>query len=590
MPFKGPSFRIFQPSANGAISPFSNLTNPLPRFQRTILFLTLFWVGTVAGIAQVTPTASENIPTGSIGGRVTMSGKPVARARVIVTTGTAFMGKSVGKATTDATGVFRVGNLPTGSYRLLVVAGALVNENNGETYNGKVITLGPGEQIEDLEIGLRSGGVITGRVTDGENRPVVGQKVSLLRLEKNPTTGEELPVPFSFGPNTIAGKFQTDDRGIYRLYGLPPGRYLVGVGQLPTSNLITIATGGQGYDKPAFHPKGSDWKTATAIDLAAGVVEGERDIVVGAKEDLFTIAGKLVDDQTDAPVPNFSVGLTAKTPGGGTATVNIQSDRQGEFRISQIKPGDYQIDASALSQENDFYNEPFPVKVKNEDLRDLVVRLKRGVTVSGTVLPPNGASSGSIDFSKYDLNLQPIQSNGLPGRGAVLGPDGSFRVKGLGPGTYRFLLIRFSEGRARRDLFVSGVQRNGVLVSQTEIEIGSESIGDLRLQTRNGGGKLRGEIRFVGGQRERGVQYTVSATSSDPAFPGIGSAEVDDRGMFFIDGLLPGPYQLRIFIREPGNVKPVRSFTPTNATIPESGETTIVVTIDLSPANQPNQP
>src|SRR5919199_530077 len=66
------------------------------------------------------------------------------------------------------------------------------------------------------------GVVITGRVPDGEGNPVIAEPVT---VEPADDKTPQLPR----GPFDGRDRM-TDDRGVYRIYGLAPGRYRVSVG------------------------------------------------------------------------------------------------------------------------------------------------------------------------------------------------------------------------------------------------------------------------------------------------------------------------------------------------------------------------
>jgi len=93
----------------------------------------------------------------------------------------------------------------------------------------KTILLSPGESVEDVDLKLVRGAVITGRVTDEEGKPVVEERIELQPADEK--GGQRQMSPFSQNYQM----FQTDDRGIYRLYGLPAGRYKVSVGSNPNN-------------------------------------------------------------------------------------------------------------------------------------------------------------------------------------------------------------------------------------------------------------------------------------------------------------------------------------------------------------------
>src|SRR6185503_7050296 len=65
---------------------------------------------------------------------------------------------------------------------------------------------------------LVPGGVITGRVVDSEGQPLIEQHVAVVPADERAQRR----------PN--ASGVATDDRGVYRIFGLPAGRYKVSVG------------------------------------------------------------------------------------------------------------------------------------------------------------------------------------------------------------------------------------------------------------------------------------------------------------------------------------------------------------------------
>ena len=57
-------------------------------------------------------------------------------------------------------------------------------------------------------------------MSDAEGRPLIGEGLQLLSLDEN-------------GKTESVGDYQTlrtDDRGVYRIYGLPAGRCILGAG------------------------------------------------------------------------------------------------------------------------------------------------------------------------------------------------------------------------------------------------------------------------------------------------------------------------------------------------------------------------
>lgn len=76
--------------------------------------------------------------------------------------------------------------------------------------------VGEGENIEEINFSLVRGGVITGKVTDADGRAVIQQPVHIFLSE----VFDQGSPKRQFFPTTVA---QTDDRGVYRKYGLRAG-------------------------------------------------------------------------------------------------------------------------------------------------------------------------------------------------------------------------------------------------------------------------------------------------------------------------------------------------------------------------------
>lgn len=126
---------------------------------------------------------------------------PIPGARVML----AKVGGRLGDtrvATADERGRFVFGAVGAGIYRLMAQHEAFVRPD------GRTMTIGAGQSIRDLIVTMTPTGVITGRVVDAYGDPASDVYV---RATLNDSTFEAT----------------TNDLGEYRLYGLPPGAYVV---------------------------------------------------------------------------------------------------------------------------------------------------------------------------------------------------------------------------------------------------------------------------------------------------------------------------------------------------------------------------
>src|SRR5919197_3501676 len=156
--------------------------------------------------------------TAVIAGRVVTAdtGRPVKHARVMVSAG----GRQSRATTTDEQGRFRITDLMGGSYTISASRTGFVDAVYGQRrplQPGTPVTLADGQELATIDLRLVRGGVITGRVLDEDGEPLARALVTVQRYQY--IRGERRLSP--------AGGDQSDDRGQYRVFGLPPGEYYV---------------------------------------------------------------------------------------------------------------------------------------------------------------------------------------------------------------------------------------------------------------------------------------------------------------------------------------------------------------------------
>ena len=159
---------------------FTTLVPPCSRAKKRSLLLTstLLVLYSFSGSAQ-TPSKA---PTASISGRVTIDGKSVAGITVAATTSSSPLdNRTVAKATTDDDGKYQLTGLAAGQFTIMPLAKAFV-VGTGGAYRppGHSITVAEGETITKIDFALVRGGVITGRITDSDGRPVIGERVNVV--------------------------------------------------------------------------------------------------------------------------------------------------------------------------------------------------------------------------------------------------------------------------------------------------------------------------------------------------------------------------------------------------------------------------
>src|SRR4051794_37410576 len=161
--------------------------------------------------------ADEPVTTGVIDGRVVNeSGQSMAGATVFVR---AINSGGAGRqTTTDIEGNFRVVGLEPALYVLSAGAPAYTMAVPADQTTPTYYRIGDTVRLEMVR-----GGAITGTVTNALGEPVVVVRVRATMIRDARGDAPKLAA-------LISSEQLTDDRGIYRIYGLRPGTYIVSAG------------------------------------------------------------------------------------------------------------------------------------------------------------------------------------------------------------------------------------------------------------------------------------------------------------------------------------------------------------------------
>jgi protocatechuate 3,4-dioxygenase beta subunit len=549
----------------------------------TIPILALFCLLHFDGQSQAQPNETK-AGTSTVSGKVTLKGEPVRGVAVALQLQQQFGRSNPGlRSKTDAGGNFRITGVPAGRYFISVLAPAYVTQFQSQFNQiGKLINIGDGESIENLDFALKLGGVITGRVTSSDGQPLVEENVRLWRIDEG-----GMPQQFNTGFNYYM--YRTDDRGLYRLYGLPPGRYLVSAGISQRDGTFAIAS--SRYYPQTYHPDVTNESQAKVIELSESDEVTGIDISIGEAMKSFQVSGRVVDADSGQPVAGLQIRHAIYQPGGrgigGYISMGERSGAQGDFRLRGIVPGKYGVFASP-EESSDYYSEITPFEMIDSDVSGVEVKVRRGGSISG-VVAIEGANDPSIitKFQQVGISVYTISGGAIaPPRGLTrINPDGGFRIKGLRPGKVQISV--FSPGGDRRFTFLR-VERGGV-IQREGIEVGpGEQITNVRLFIGYGTAVLRGQLKVIGGPLPEDSMFYLRATPVEgTAMSGTGS-EVDLRGNFVLENLMPGPYELGLSIYNRTNPRAVdqalmRKVSQFKQIVNVgSGDAQITLTLDLS--------
>lgn len=528
-------------------------------------------------------------------GRVVLAGtgQPVDGVRVTINGPELRGSRSV---MTNEEGQFAFVGLPAGTFTVRGTRTGYIAGTYGQKQVGKpgtAIVLTDGQELKDLSFEIAKGGVISGIVYDEKNRPSIGTPVRVMRWM------------MQSGERTLSsvGSGTTDDRGMYRIYNLMPGEYLISavprnVGADVTRMEEIVVDGRvvgvqqtsapdstepvEGY-APVFYP--GTTQLATARSVRVGISEEQLGLDFPLQRvALTTVMGQVIVPNGQSPT---TVQVRMFHSEGNTFGVGQQSTRPsqtGTFTFRNVVPGQYTVFATAtvsqprapgagpqnpsaerlemLTREMEMLQSgdmPGPPGQSSSQRRlwaqsEVVVdggyppavslTMQEGLALSGQITfngtAPQPAGNQRVRVAMNPIG-QPLQSMGLGSMNATVDAGGRFTINGVVPGRYRISASGASGWQ------VKSVIANGVDVMDFPLEIAAAPVPAVTVQFGDRSTDLKGTLSDANAAPT--ADYSVVIFPDDPRYwvpyaRRMRSTRPSTDGKFSFAGLPPGDYRL----------------------------------------------
>jgi len=477
--------------------------------------------------AQSPAAPPPNDKPASVEGEVrhAIDGSPIERAHVSLGRFTNGEQDRYG-ALTNAEGRFTIANLPPGNYSLLVDRVGFIDMSSP---GSPTLVLKTGEKKDAMKLKLTPTGAITGRVLDPEGKPV-----------------EFIQVRAESGGRWDRGGV-TDDRGVYRIGGLRPGKYRVRAmpQEMPMPPEIRTDNTVELHYSATYHPGALDAKSAMRVLVGAATDVPGIDIHM-VRTPILHISGKVAG----MPPGAQNVNVMLRSPGGGGSGALVRPD--GSFEVWRPAPGKYSVQAMSYNSGAQLSSPPVEIEIGDSDVENVALQLMAAEDIRGQVnfldeeaRNPPQPNPQPAQAGRQTAPQRPPQrrislrsSDGMQSSPpAVVSDDGSFTLTRVQPGRYRLLI---SGSR----IYVQSMQLGQTAMEGAMLDLRNGSGGaPLSLRVASATGVVQGTVHDEKGP-VAGVRVALSEMGADRVNTNITMAKED--GTYTFTGVAPGKYKILV--------------------------------------------
>jgi hypothetical protein len=423
---------------------------------------------------------------------------------------------------TDDLGRFDLADVPAGSYTLTASRTGFVTLSYGQQSAfsaSRPVVVRTGQAVEGLDIALPRGAVVTGQLLDPEGQPAAGGQVQLYRRQV--IQGRVRLV------ETKVGIDLADDQGLYRLYGIPNGTYVVAA--RPGSTTGAGITGAFNMALPTYYPG-----TAVSADARPIVVTGADEVpnvsfaFLANRPATLTVA---VANADGTSARDLQVWMLSEVSGGR----GLSPSADGKYRTTSSQVGRYTIDVEDRKNERFARTE---VVLDGTDL-DVSIVLVPGHTLRGRITFASGKPPAALTPRMIQGALRyPGGESTWPRSQLSVKNDWTFEIRGLGGA------LRLEPVVQNPALVVNSIRIGGRESIDGILDFGRGDINDVEVVISDRFTEIVGLVRTRQGVPAPDATVVVfpeeSARWESPRY--IAAVRTESNGAFTYRGLPPGRY------------------------------------------------
>lgn len=424
------------------------------------------------------------------------------------------------RTNSDAEGNFSFENLPEGIYNLRGEKTAYLNTIYGARSTGaggNPIRLAKGEKRQDLQLKLLPQAVVSGRVVDEDGDPLDRVEVNLFQRT------------FQNGHIRLAGRAHsnTNDRGEFRLAGIPPGKYYLslqrsgGLDSMPAQGESTATA-----FLPAYFPGVDTASEAQAIQLRAGQEISSLSLSL-RRTKVFRVRGRFMGCAADLPSKSCFASAFPKSFGG---SINFQrtpvNSKDHSFELNGLAPGTYTLSVINTNRQIG----KLDITIGNSNIDGIEVPALSMAALSGRVRVEGDITA--VDLKNLAFGLVSLEEGFDQPRPIQVKEGGRLEAADLAPTRYRLV----PEIRNQR-LYVKSIQAGGKEVTDSILDLSGGAGVEVELILSTKVGQIEGIVEKDSPELSFGAVLVVPANGARWT-----QTPLDANGKFSAPNLGPGEY------------------------------------------------